>query len=290
LKNARSARQAGPTRHAQRALRVTSQGRLAVRITSPFANNLLGLVGTAAIRGWMSTVEHKLACYDPAVDPARAECRAQKIYIFWHEYILAPLFLRGRCNLTMLLSRHRDAELLSRIAFHFGFGCIRGSSYRGSTQALREMFRESRAHHLTITPDGPRGPRRQLAAGPIYLASKLSLPLVCVGIGYDRPWRMRTWDRFAIPRPGSRSRIVLSPEIMIPPGLDRDGLESHRREIERLLNRLTLEAEAWAEAGTAKLGETPLFPQATERCRGLQSVGAIEPTADAARVHLPPAA
>jgi lysophospholipid acyltransferase (LPLAT)-like uncharacterized protein len=261
-----------------------------VRITSPFANNLLGLLGTAAIRGWMSTVEHKLACYDAAIDPARAECHGQKIYIFWHEYILAPLYLRGRCNLTMLLSRHRDAELLSRIAYHFGFGCIRGSSYRGSTRALRGLFRESRTRHLTITPDGPRGPRRQLAAGPIYLASKLGMPLVCVGIGYDQPWRMRTWDRFAIPRPGSRSRIVLSPQIAIPPDLDRDGLDRHRSDVERLLNRLTLEAEAWAEAGTAKLGETPLFPQPTERRGGWQTSRAIDPDFSSPRFHLPPAA
>jgi lysophospholipid acyltransferase (LPLAT)-like uncharacterized protein len=268
----------------------TSHGRLAVRISSPFANNLLALLGTAAIRGWMRTVEHKLACYDPAVDPARAECQGRKIYIFWHEYILAPLYLRGRCNLTMLLSRHRDAELLWRIAFHFGFGCIRGSSYRGSTQALRELFRESRTRHLTMTPDGPRGPRRQLAAGPIYLASKLGIPLVCVGIGYDRPWRMRTWDQFALPRPGSRSRIVLSPEIAIPPDLGRDGLDRHRSNVEQLLNRLTLEAEAWAKAGSSKLGELPLFPQPTERRRGLHSLAGPEPSAGEARVHLPPAA
>ena len=44
--------------------------------------------------------------------------------------------------------------------------------------------------HLTITPDGPRGPRRQLAPGAIYLASKLGLPLVVMGYGYDRPWRV----------------------------------------------------------------------------------------------------
>ena len=59
--------------------------------------------------------------------------------------------------------------------------------------------------HLTITPDGPRGPRRHMAPGPIYLASKLGLPLVLMGYAYDRPWRLHSWDRFAIPRPGSRA-------------------------------------------------------------------------------------
>ena len=106
-----------------------------------------------------------------------------------------------------------------------------------------------------MTPDGPRGPRRKLAAGPIYLASKLGLPLVCLGIGYDRPWRMATWDRFAIPRLGSRVRIVTSPAIVIPPapGSRRDRAITARSRA--ALNRLTLEAEAWATAGSAKVEE-----------------------------------
>lgn len=261
-----------------------------MRITSPFANNLFGLLGAAAIHGWMGSIEHKLACYDPAVDPAHPDCHGQKIYVFWHEYILTPIFLRQDCNVTMLLSRHRDAEFLSRIAFHFGLSVVRGSSYRGAGTALRELMREGRMAHLALTPDGPRGPRRQLAVGPIYLASKLGLPLVCAGIGYDRPWRLPTWDRFAIPRLGSRSRTVFSPEIAIPANLDRDGLERHRREVERLLNRLTLEAEAWAEAGTAKLGEIPGRPGPVEH---RSVISRARPTAQRIvnpHVHLPPAA
>ena len=89
-----------------------------------------------------------------------------RIYIFWHEYILLPLALRGHCHLSMLLSQHGDADILARIAQHFGFDCVRGSTYRGGATALWELEERSRTHHLTITPDGPRGPRRQLAQGP----------------------------------------------------------------------------------------------------------------------------
>ncbi len=76
-----------------------------------------------------------------------------------------------------------------------------------------------------------------------------------MGYGYDRPWRFKSWDRFAVPRPFSRARAVVSPMLHIPPNLDRDGIEHYRRETERMLNRLTLEAEAWAEAGTRKVNE-----------------------------------
>lgn len=227
-----------------------------MKIESPFLNKLGGLLGSAAVRRWMSTLDYKVAYYDKTIDPVFPECKGQKIYIFWHEYILFPLYLRGHCNMAMLLSRHRDAEILSHAAYHMGFDFVRGSTNRGGAAALREMLAKSKTMHLTITPDGPRGPRRRLAPGCVYLASKLELPLVVMGYGYDRPWRVRNaWDQFAIPRPCSRARAVPSGEIFVPPNLDRDGLEHFRGKIERLLNRLTSEAEAWAEAGTPKLNQ-----------------------------------
>jgi lysophospholipid acyltransferase (LPLAT)-like uncharacterized protein len=216
-----------------------------------------GLLAAAGVRAWMSTIDCRIAYYDPTVDPVHRDGGSPKIFIFWHEYILGPVYVRGHCRMAMLVSRHRDAEWLQGVARYFGFDCVRGSTYRGGVSALRQMAEKSKTHHLVITPDGPRGPRRKLAQGPVFLASTLGLPLVGMGLGYDRPWRMRTWDRFAIPRPGSRGRAVVSPALHIPPNLQHDGLEHYRLQVERLLNRLTLEAEAWAESGTAKIGELP---------------------------------
>ena len=209
----------------------------------------------------------------------------QKIYIFWHENILLPLYLRGHCNLAMLLSRHHDADLLTEVANRLGFEFVRGSTGRGGGTALRELLRKSRHMNLTITPDGPRGPRRVLAPGPIYLSSKLSLPLVALGLGYDRPWRFHSWDRFALPRPYSRARGVVSPPMIIPPDLDRDGVEHYRLQVEQMLNRLTNEAEAWAEAGTPKIDEVRVRRQSgwqqTHRhaAESLPAVHVVVPTA-----------
>jgi hypothetical protein len=96
-----------------------------------------------------------------------------------------------------------------------------------------------------------------LAQGPIYLSSKLRMPLVAMGFGYNAPWRLPTWDRFALPKPYSRARAVVSPAMVIPADLDRAGVEHYRLRVEHLLNRLTCEAEAWAEAGTPKANELP---------------------------------
>jgi lysophospholipid acyltransferase (LPLAT)-like uncharacterized protein len=219
-----------------------------------------GLVTAEAARAWMSTLDYRAAFYDRTVDPALG-IGGPRIYIFWHENILAPLYLRGHCNLTMLLSQHGDADILARIAYHFGFDCVRGSTYRGGARAIWELFERSQRQHLTMTPDGPRGPRRKLAQGPIYLASRLQLPLVVMGFGYDRPWRFRSWDRFAVPRLFSRARAVIGPPLMLPPDLTRDALEQCRQRVENLLNCFTLEAEAWAAAGTRKAGEVVMLPR-----------------------------
>src|SRR4051794_13293162 len=164
-----------------------------------------GLAAAEGIRAWMSTLDYRGVFYDRSVDPALST-GGQRIYIFWHENILFPLYLRGHCNLAMLLSRHRDADILTELARHLGFEFVRGSTFGGGSAALRELLRKSQDMHLAITPDGPRGPRRVLAQGPIYLSSKLGLPIVAMGFGYDRPWRMPTWDRFAVPKPHSHAR------------------------------------------------------------------------------------
>ena len=157
----------------------------------------------------------------------------------------------------MLLSQHRDAEWLSRAAGHMGFETIRGSTYRGAGTALRKLMGKGKFSNLAITPDGPRGPRRKMAQGPIFLSSRLQIPLIPIGLGYDRPWRLRTWDQFAVPRPFSRGRIVLGPRIQIPRDLDRSGMERYRQQTEQLLERLTFEAESWAAAGSRKTGQFP---------------------------------
>lgn len=231
-----------------------------MKINHPLVMKLGGLLGSIASSCWMRTLDYKIAYHDRRIDPIFPEFNRRRIYLFWHEYLLFPLAMRGHCNFAMLLSRHTDAEILSRAAYHRGFEFIRGSTGRGGTTALKEMLRKCRRMNLTITPDGPRGPRRRLAPGAIFLASRLGMPIVVFGLGYDRPWRFRkAWDQFAIPRPGSRARSVTSEEIFIPGNLKRAEIEQWRLFVENRLNELTEEAETWAESGRRRQDEEPLY-------------------------------
>lgn len=226
-----------------------------MKIQSPLAVGAWSLVSTACIRQWMATLDCRADFGDITVDPVHPGYRGAKIYVFWHENILLPLYLRGHSNISMLLSRHVDANILDRVARMMGFGVVRGSTFRGGTEALRELAARATTGNLTITPDGPRGPRRRLAAGCVFLASTLRIPIVAMGFGYERPWRFGTWDRFALPRPWTRARGVVSRAIDIPPDLDRDGIEHHREGIERLLVALSDDAEEWATRGGRRPGE-----------------------------------
>lgn len=215
------------------------------------------------VKSMMSTLDVRAMYVQAQNDPANPFCPRRGIYIFWHEYIMIPFALRGHCNLSMLLSRHRDAEWLAHAASIMGFGTVRGSSNWGSIAALKELIKVSRTQHLAITPDGPKGPRREMAQGPIYLASKLQMPIIPMGFGMDRPIRLGTWDKFAVPRPFTRARMIMGQAIEIPRKLSKEEVEFHRVEVERVLNHLTVAAEKWAESHLPGENEVSFFATAT---------------------------
>ena len=226
-----------------------------MKLRSPWLIRCVGLFGALLIRCWMSTVRYRFAFLDSCVHPADVQVQ-RYIYAFWHETILVPAAVRVRIHI--LISQHADGELIAQVCRHLGVGVVRGSSTRGGIQALLELLRCSRRSHLAVTPDGPRGPRRQLQLGLVLLASASGLPIVPCGIGLSRAWRARSWDRFAVPHPWSTATCVMAPAIRVPPHLNRDGLAHYRRLVEEQLLDTTDAAERWAKGGARpKPGELP---------------------------------
>jgi lysophospholipid acyltransferase (LPLAT)-like uncharacterized protein len=112
---------------------------------------------------------------------ARYAAGGHCIFAFWHSrQLMMPLAYRGR-RVHVLISRHRDGELIQRIVARFGFLAVRGSTRRGGAEALLELVRLGReGADLAITPDGPRGPRQVVQMGVIHLAKATGLPIVPV--------------------------------------------------------------------------------------------------------------
>jgi lysophospholipid acyltransferase (LPLAT)-like uncharacterized protein len=222
---------------------------LAMKIRHPFFIRLAAFLVSCLIRLWIGTLYHRHRSLRQDVNPQKRGLPGRFIYAFWHENLLLPAYFYAQPRIQVLISQHADGELIARVCRHMGFSTIRGSSTRGGVDALRKLLRAGRICHLAVVPDGPRGPRRRLQLGPIYLASRTGLPIVPSGIGFDRPWRARSWDRFALPRPWSRAVVVTAEPIVIPPGLDKDQLEPWRQHVETVMQHVSRVAEEWAGTG-----------------------------------------
>jgi lysophospholipid acyltransferase (LPLAT)-like uncharacterized protein len=216
---------------------------------SRLGSRLGGFVVSQALTGSQRLLDIQIAHYDSSADPAHPDFHEPCIWVFWHEYIWAAVSLWQHCDVTMLISRHRDGGWLNEAGKFLKFQTVRGSTQRGGAEALRELKRLSGTSGIGITPDGPRGPRRSMALGPVYLASRLGVPIVPTGFGFERPYRMNTWDRFALPRPLGRARAVMGKKIFVPDRLDKDELELARLQIEDQINQVTATAEDWAAQG-----------------------------------------
>jgi hypothetical protein len=99
-------------------------------------------------------------------EPVNALRRAGRpvAFAFWHGQML-PLVVQHRNEgVAILVSSHRDGEIIARIIHRFGFRTVRGSSSRGAGRALLGLVRELQAgREIAVTPDGPRGPARRFA-------------------------------------------------------------------------------------------------------------------------------
>ena len=217
-----------------------------MKVRNPWLIRVLALLGAWAIRLWMGTVRYRFAESDTGAHPTDPRV-APHIYAFWHESMLVPAALKG--TVRVLISRHADGELIAQVCRCLGFQPVRGSTTRGGAAGLLALARGGRAAHVAVTPDGPRGPRRRVQVGVVALASLTGMPVVGCGVGYSRAWRVRSWDRFAVPRPWSAVCCVLTPVLRVPPGLDRNGLEYYRRVLEERLSHATDAAERWAASG-----------------------------------------
>ncbi|MBE7558895.1 lysophospholipid acyltransferase family protein [bacterium] len=168
------------------------------------------------------------------------------VYAFWHSRLLylcyCPL-LRGA---SVMVSRNRDGEYIARIMRWFGHEAVRGSSSRGGVPALAALarrVREGRPGALTV--DGPRGPREVVQGGIIELASLSGAAILPMTFDCRPAWRLKSWDRFLLPRGYGQGILLIGAPIEVPSGCDKRRLEEKRVQLERALAALTLRAERY---------------------------------------------
>lgn len=148
------------------------------------------------------------------------------IVAFWHEHILALAYTHRDRGIVVLVSQSKDGEYISQVIHRLGMGTVRGSSSRGGVRALLQMAKRGReGHSLAVTPDGPRGPRHVVQPGLLSIAARSELPIIPLTAGARSSWRLGSWDRFEIPKPFTRLRVITGEPIVIPPGASAESLE-----------------------------------------------------------------
>lgn len=176
---------------------------------------------------------------------------APAVFAFWHEFLpLMPgLSILARklpfyrpTPIHALVSQHRDGRFIGAVVRRFGILPILGSSSRGGASGLRNLLTVLRRGDLIgITPDGPRGPRRQAAFGVAQLAALSGVPVVPLAARTTRRIQLNTWDRMRVPLPFGRGVVVCGPAINV----SRHSWEDAVPAIQDALNQVANRAEAF---------------------------------------------
>ena len=166
------------------------------------------------------------------------------ILAFWHRHLLLmPYSYRGK-RISVLVSQSQDGELIARTVARLGIDSSRGSSSRGGAAGMRSILRKAaEGWDIAFTPDGPRGPLREVQPGVILAAAATGLPIQPVALAATRRKELRSWDRFVVPMPFSTVHFVYGEPLAVE---RRGDLEAAGAELKRRLDAAEGEAEALA--------------------------------------------
>jgi len=154
------------------------------------------------------------------------ESKTSFIYVLWHGELLPLLWTHRNRDVAVIISEHRDGEIIARVARALGFRLVRGSTSRGAARALLNASRElETGFDLAVTVDGPRGPAHTVAPGALVISQRTHAPMVPVGASASRSWRLKSWDRFMIPKPFARVTIAYGDPIRISADTPRDATQ-----------------------------------------------------------------
>ena len=161
------------------------------------------------------------------------------VFVLWHEALLPLLWRHRNQAIAIVVSEARDGEYLASYAESIGYRLVRGSSTRGAARALLGAVRELEAGHpVAFTPDGPRGPRREIKPGVVAAAQRSGVRILPIHAEADRAWRFASWDKFMLPKPFARVRIAYGEPFLVGAGGEglARGLEDTRIALEAVVS------------------------------------------------------
>ncbi|MEY2564681.1 MAG: hypothetical protein QOH88_2874 [Verrucomicrobiota bacterium] len=178
---------------------------------------VLIVLGFGLYRLWARTLRLRVEDSHQVVELVRER---PVIFAIWHNRLLMLPRVFDPCFPSRqsfgLISASRDGDLVSILIERSGYGTIRGSSSRKGVKALRQLVETVAAgSNVLLTPDGPRGPVYEMSPGVVFLAQKTGAPVVPIHLEYSSCWRLKSWDRFIVPRPFATLRARFGAPVQV---------------------------------------------------------------------------
>ncbi len=205
-----------------------------------FAGRVLVSFGFALLQLWARTIRFELEDRGNILDIPLSQ---RLIGAAWHNRLLfLPFALRRflpQRGGTALISASRDGAWFAKLVHRFGFEVVRGSSSRKGAAAMLQLADViASGRDAVITPDGPRGPAYRPGGGIILLAQKTGAHIVPLNFEYSSYWRLRSWDRFILPRPFCRARFVFGAQHEVAATKTEEEFERERQRLEAAMMSL----------------------------------------------------
>lgn len=160
------------------------------------------------------------------------------IIIFWHSYLLSGWkYLSKKGKYYAVVSPSRDGQYLVDLLTKWNLSFIRGSSDKNSKELLNQIVESAKLSNVSITPDGPRGPKFKLKPGAVVAAFRANVPIQFLQItNSNKQIFKKSWDNFELPLPFTTIKINISNPILIPPESTREKIDSIIQSIESKMN------------------------------------------------------
>ena len=161
----------------------------------------------------------------------------QSVYALWHGEQILPLCLNSGRRIVAMCSMSKDGEIQAGVLKDFDFIAVRGSSSKHAERALIETIRYARkGHFVAFTVDGPKGPVYKVKPGLLLVSQKLGIRLIPISaVAKNSLVFNKSWDKFRVPLPFSKTVIVYGNPIKIS---KEDNLDGKALEVEEELNKL----------------------------------------------------
>ncbi len=200
----------------------------------PIGMRLSVFAASGVIRGLARTWRYRIV-NEAAMIRLRSE-KTPILFTLWHGQMLPLLWHHRDQGVAVLVSEHKDGEVIARILEWMGYALIRGSTSRGAGRALLGIVRTLKeGHDVAVTPDGPRGPIHKFAPGSVVAANRAGTPILPTVAHVDRFWQLSTWDGFMIPKPFARITIAYGTPTIVSADTPREAAEEAPR-LERLMD------------------------------------------------------